>query len=173
MPRDIVKGHAALRRGRWSGAGAEYFLTLCTAGRNPGLIGADCIAAIMTEASFMERDGTWRLRCLVMMPDHIHLLVVLGGRLALGKAVARLKAKTTTGRRRAHPDLKWARDFFDHRVRADEDHLSLFLCIFLNPYRAQLCVLSESWPGYHCSDEDWRWFRHELDNERPPPEWLA
>jgi hypothetical protein len=44
----------------------------------------------------MDADATWQLRCGVVMPDHLHLLVVLGGRLPLSKAVSRLKAKASS-----------------------------------------------------------------------------
>jgi putative transposase len=94
MPRDPHKGHAALRRGRVSISGAEYFLTVCTDEWRIGLTAPIIAESILAEARAMAADATWALRCAVVMPDHFHLLVVLGSRLTLGKAVARLKAKT-------------------------------------------------------------------------------
>jgi len=170
MPRDLHKGHAALRRGRVSIPGAEYFLTLCTDERGVGLTAPATAKSILAEADAMAADGTWELRCAVVMPDHLHLLIVLGGRLTLGKAVARLKSKT------AGPfgssGLKWERDFFDRHIRLDDERLTLFLDVFLNPYRAALCARGDSWPWYHCGATDWRWFKDCLLEERPAPEWL-
>ena len=170
MPRDPHKGHAALRRGRVSIPGAEYFLTVCTEGRRPGLSVPVMAEAIIAEARRMEDDATWQLRCLVVMSDHIHLLVVLGRRLTLGKCVARLKAKT--GARLKAGDLVWERDFYDHHLRPDEQSLDLFLYIYLNPYRAGFCSRSDRWPWYYCRAEDWKWFKDCLQDERPAPEWL-
>ncbi len=120
----------------------------------------------------MEGDATWQVRCAVVMPDHIHLLVILGERLTLGKSIARLKAKTSALLTSFSPTLEWERDFFDRHVRPDEDCLALFLYIFLNPYRANLCARYERWPWYYCRVEDWAWFKDWLDADRPQPEWL-
>jgi REP element-mobilizing transposase RayT len=107
------------------------------------------------------------------MPDHIHLLIVLGERLSLGKAVARLKAKTRAALAVADAALEWERDFFDRHIRPDEDRLSLFLYLYLKPYRANLCAQDRQWPYFYCRSEDWIWFKDMLDFDRPVPEWLA
>ncbi len=107
------------------------------------------------------------------MPDHVHVLFVLGQRLSLGKAIARLKSKTSAALAAVAPSLEWERNFYDHHVRPAEDRLPLFLYIFLNPYRAGLCSRTESWRWYYCREEDWAWFKDWLEAERPIPEWLA
>jgi REP element-mobilizing transposase RayT len=172
MPRDPAKGHAALRRGRFSGTGAEYFLTICTQSRQPGLTASPVATAIMDEMHRMEADGTWQVRCALVMPDHLHLLVILGDRLPLSRAVARLKAKSGSAPG-AYAQLQWQRGFFDHHIRPEDDRLSLFLYVFLNPSRAALCQRRDLWPWYYCGASDWAWFRDMLNSDRPVPEWLA
>jgi putative transposase len=164
---DAHRGHAALRRGRYSQANHEYFLTICTAQKRVGLMSRPA-TAILRECRAMDADATWQLCCGVIMPDHLHLLVVLGARLLLEKCVARLKSKTAA----ALGALKWERGFFDRYIRPDEDRLSLFLYIFLNPYREGLCERSARWPWYYCRPADWAWFKGLLDEERPDPRWL-
>ena len=172
MPRELHKGHAALRRGRVSIPGAEYFLTVCTDKRRTGLTAHETATSILGELQAMDDDSTWHLRCTIVMPDHIHLLVILGQHLPLGKTIARLKSKTSALLRKFTAPLDWERDFFDHHVRPDDDRLGIFLYIFLNPYRAGLSTRSERWPWYYCCEEDWAWFKAYLDAERPAPEWL-
>ncbi len=92
--RDLIKGHAALRRGRVSIPNAEYFLTVCTDERRTGLTLCAVATAILAEMHAMDADQTWQVRCAVVMPDHIHLIMILGERLTLGKSIARLKSKT-------------------------------------------------------------------------------
>lgn len=173
---DPTKGHAALRRGRVSIPHAEYFLTICTDQKRSGLNEPDRATAILAELRAMDADLTWQLRCAVVMPDHVHVLAILGARLTLGQTIGRLKSKTKSPLRAvaAHSatSLAWERDFYDHHVRPDEDRLALFLYIFLNPYRADLCATGDRWPWYYCCDEDWLWFKEELNTERPYPEWL-
>ena len=125
------KGYQALRRGRFSEAGALYFLTFCTAGRNMGLTEVTIAHAVQQEWRAMSLGGVWILRCGTVMPDHVHLLVELGGKLPLSRTIARLKARTAASLRKA--GLSWQAGYYDHRVRPQEDILPYFLYTYLNP----------------------------------------
>jgi putative transposase len=170
--RDPTKGHAALRRGRVSIPHAEYFVTICMDQHRVGLTTPNVAAVVLAEMRAMTDDATWQLRCAVVMPDHIHLLFVLGERLSLGKCVARLKSKTKPALMALDRTLDCERDFFDRHIRPEDERLSLFLYVFLNPYRAGLCSRTDRWPWYFCREEDWAWFAPLLDQDRPVPEWL-
>jgi len=166
------RGYAALRRGRVSLAGATYFLTLCIAKRWPCLDRAPVLASLFVELGKLEGDATWRCRCAMAMPDHLHLLVELGGRLTLPQVVGRLKAKTKTVV--ASAGATWQEGFFDHRVDPDEDLLPLFCYLYRNPYRAGFAGEGERWVGWWCCPDDWDWFRGFLDHDDlPPPQWLG
>jgi putative transposase len=120
----------------------------------------------------MNGDLTWQLRCAVVMPDHVHVLAILGDRLPIGKCIARLKSKTKSSLNAASANLEWERDFYDHRVRPKEDRVAIFRYIFQNPHRAGLCEYADRWPWYYCREEDWQWFKDHIDVERPYPSWL-
>ncbi len=170
MTLDPTKGHAALRRGRSSQSGADYFLTLCTENRDIGLSVPNITGAILGEAKAMSADGTWLMHSAVVMPDHLHLLVTLGGHLPLAKTVQRLKAKTSAILRAAH--MAWERGFFDRRLRPGDDRLAVLLYIHLNPYRAGLVEESGIWPAYYCREEEWARLQDMAVRDRPMPEWL-
>jgi putative transposase len=170
MALDPKKGRAALRRGRISIPGAEYFLTVCTDEHRLGLTTAATASAILAEMHRMTADGTWTLRCATVMPNQVHLLFVLGTRLPLGQCIQRLKAKTSAALRSA--PCEWERDFFDRRLRPGDERLPLFLYIYLNPYHANLVDHGAAWPHFFCCDADWAWFQHHLDDTLPVPEWL-
>jgi putative transposase len=170
MALNAHRGHAALRRGRFSQAHAEYFLTICTGARRAGLAIPAVATSILAEARSMTVDGTWTLNSAVVMPDHMHLLVTLGERLALAKAVQRLKAKTAGVLRSAN--ITWERGFFDRHLRPDDERLPVFLYMYLNPYRAGLLPDSSKWPHYYCQEDEWTWFRDMLNADLPYPEWL-
>jgi REP element-mobilizing transposase RayT len=171
MPSDPAKGHVALLRGRVSTPKAAYFLTICTDHRATGLTDPAVGSKILGEMQAAQTDVVWSVRCAVIMPDHLHVLIELGARLSLEKAVSRLKAKTSATIR--GKGLAWERNFFDRRLRATDDVLDVFLYIHLNPCRAGLCARAEPWPWFLCHPDDWLWFRDYLDADRPPPEWLA
>jgi len=170
MANDDKHGHEALRRGRWSDSGAEYFLTCVTAQRGTGLHAPQPTAEILEVATEMEAESLWVLRTAVIMPDHAHLLIELGscGNLA---AVARVFKGRGSAAIRRH-GLQWQRGYYDHRMRPHEDRRPVFHYIFMNPYRADLLPAHETWPGYYCRPEDWRWFEPLTNQCCPFPEWL-
>jgi len=171
MTFDPQRGHASLRRGRTSIPHAEYFLTVCLKDRRQGLTEKIPSEGVISELNKMEADGTWIIRCATIMPDHLHLIVILGTRLSLGQSVQRLKAKTTEVLRTL--GMQWEHNFFERQLREKDERAPIFLYIFLNPYRKKLCSATIAWPGFVCRKEDWAWFRDQLNNSLPQPEWLA
>ena len=105
-----------------------------------------------------------------IMPDHIHILVRLGIRLTLGKAVAKLKAISKTKCRTA--TCVWLRGFFDRKLRSDDDVYPIIHYIFMNPYRAELIAQNKEWPFFYCNSETLKWFRTHIREACPYPEWL-
>jgi putative transposase len=170
MPITSGRGHSALRLGRHSVSGGEYFLTCCTAARQSGLESLIITARLLEIARGLSDDGTWLLRSAVIMHDHVHLLVVLGEHTVLSGALRLFKGRASPCLRGAN--LGWERGYFDHRIRQKEDLLPVFLYIFLNPYRAELLKSDARWPGYYCGKEDWAWFSPLTNQECPVPEWI-
>ncbi len=162
-------GPNALRRGRVSMPHAEYFVTVCLQPRRAVLV-PDFAAVLQSEAQRLAADGGWTLRCLTVMPDHLHLFFILGERLTLSQAMARLKTKTQMFVRPHGTD--WQDNFYDHKVRREDSIESIIRYIYLNPYRAGLIQPAESWPYFYCREEDWAWFQGLTDSGQPFPEWL-
>ena len=157
---------------RWSSPGVRYFVTICTHERRGGLEVPPVTEAIIRSAiqSDMQRDT--ETIALVVMPDHLHWLFGLGGRLQLGRVVAKLKAATrgmltSTG-------LAWQRDFFEHRLRANDSLEDYGLYVFLNPYRARLNPANAVWRGWCCPRPELLRFVSRLSPDgSPPPEWIV
>lgn len=104
------------------------------------------------------------------MPDHIHLLIRLAGSGSLAESMRLFKGRLAPVLR-PH-GLKWQVGFYEHRIRASDDLLPVFLYIYLNPYRAKLISNGQKWPGYYCCEMDSAWFGAMTDRELPQPEWL-
>jgi REP element-mobilizing transposase RayT len=104
------------------------------------------------------------------MPDHIHLLITLSSQADLSNAVRLFKGRMTPTLRKTQ--AAWQPSFYDHRLGDDENVLPVFLYIFLNPYRDQLCAIDAKWPGYYCTEEDWTWFGEITKQDCPEPAWL-
>lgn len=147
-----------------------YFLTLCTHDRQHGFAEMEPATAVLTHAHELAAEDIWRVRTMVIMPEHLHLLISLGTIIELPAAVRSFKGRLSPALRRV--GLRRQRAYFDHRLRPEEDPLPVFLYIFLNPYRANLAESNQTWPGYFCAEDDWRWFGELTNASCPFPEWL-
>ncbi len=168
--REIHRGYGALRQGRWSQRGRDYFLTICLRRPLCGLTDDPIADRILAESARLENEGFWHVRTSVIMPDHVHFLATLMGAASLSDTVRPFKGHLSPVLRTAK--LQWQPGFYDHCIRSGDDLLPVFLYIFLNPYRANLAEVTEKWPGYYCSLEDWAWFGQLTNEKLPFPEWL-
>jgi REP element-mobilizing transposase RayT len=118
----------------------------------------------------MTADTTWMLRCMTVMPDHLHLFFTLGERLSLSQAVGRLKTKTQSLLR---PRTDWQNNFYDHQLRPTDSVEATIRYVYQNPYQAGLVSAKDSWPYFYCHTNDWAWFNDLTDSGQPFPEWLV
>jgi putative transposase len=164
------RGDGALRHQRVSLAGSSYFLTLCSTNRTLGMIRAHVASALRKEICSIETDGHWTLRAAVIMPDHVHLFVRLAGNLPISRCVARLKAKTRTAL--AMDGLSWQKNFYEHRLRPDDEVEQVVRYIFLNPHRCGLANESQAYEHLWLGEDECAWFEPQLDDGRPVADWL-
>ncbi len=109
-----------------------------------------------------------------VMPDHLHLIFELGDRLPLDRVIAKLKGNITRTLHRSSAPGGWQENVFEHRLRINEQAESYAFYIFMNPYRAGLCPLTDAWPWWVCTDENrFRFLARRRANGSPQPEWLA
>ncbi len=128
-------------------AGA-YFVTVCLQERRPllGRIHEDTVdlgpaGRIVAEeltAIALRHPGV-TIDTAVVMPDHVHaVILLLGGGATLGAVVGGFKSQSarrlnTLLGRQGEP--LWQRGFFEHVVRDDEDLLRVRTYIVQNPWR--------------------------------------
>ena len=124
-----------------------YMVTFNTHGRKPILAREELHEAFRTFCSRGVEHGV-AVGCYVIMPDHVHLFVVLPPEgMPLAKWVKALrsvlgKRLTELGIARPH----WQEGFFDHLLRSAESYSEKWEYVRLNPVRAGLCGSPEIWP---------------------------
>ena len=171
MKRWDHQGMDRLRKGRVSIPGARYFTTICTEGRKPGLNLPEISEAFIGALRDLHRAENLDLRCATVMPDHVHLLFILGETLSFSRTIGKLKANT--GNTLARWQLTWQKNFHDHRLRQNNSMESFARYIFLNPYRKGLLQCRESWPWWVCNRDYQPEFLSALEQRQYPPEtWL-
>ena len=164
------RGAGALRRFRTSLSDASYFLTLCTAGRTPGLTQDNIPDRIRAEIDSIESDGHWSQRAGVIMTDHLHLLVQLTGELPVHRCVARLKSKTRACL--LEHGVSWQPNFYEHRIRVEDSVEDVVRYIFLNSHRDSSSENCAPYPWFWLGADEQSWFTQRTDNGRPFPDWL-
>ena len=120
----------------------SYFLTLCTNGRKRVLDNEETMKRVQNFVQeSLHRYGVY-VDCLVIMPDHVHLIVTLApeSENTIGKWVKAFKAMVARHR------FKWQEGYFDHVLRSDESRSEKWEYIRMNPVRAGLVTRPENWP---------------------------
>jgi putative transposase len=121
-----------------------YFITVCCLPRGLNQLAKSNVAAELFETlSYRNALSVWSVRLALLMPDHIHLIVSFpeNGR-KIRTIISKWKEWTakTLG-------IRWQRDFFEHRIRRDENlRKKKADYILLNPIRAGLVDKPGNWP---------------------------
>ena len=118
-----------------------YFVTICTCGKQPlfgepehlstfGRIAEECLAEVPTHFAQAHIDK-W-----VVMPNHVHAIVVLSGGVDLSTVVGQYKGAVTRRIHSVQPELTvWQTSFHDHVIRDQRDYERIWVYIDTNPIR--------------------------------------
>jgi putative transposase len=134
----------------WVSTEAVFFLTInCQQRGHAQLTAADTPTAILDSISFLHERKSWYPEMVLLMPDHLHMLVAFpwNEKLGMNHVISQWKRFIASSL-----SIKWQRDFFDHRIRSDQDHQSTWFYIRENPVRAGLVETYDQWPHV--------WFPH-------------
>lgn len=126
----------------WVPDGAAYFITICTRPRGVNQLCRSPVAEWLRESMEYRKDrGDWWVHLAVLMPDHLHALMSFAREKELNAAIAQWKryAARETG-------IQWQADYFEHRLRNDENFQEKACYIRMNPVRAGLIDDPEKWP---------------------------
>ena len=132
--------------------GTYYALTLVTRDRVP-LLANPCAAAVILEAfNWRESKGHLNWKCLMLMPDHLHAVIQLGGELPLEKLMQHLKSfiakrvNERLGRRGAF----WQPRYFAQGIRDDSALDAIIRYCYQNPVRKGLVSEARLYPYWYC-----------------------
>lgn len=122
-----------LRTGRVSQSGLVYHITTVTQDRTPCFASLENGRKVVQQLMALQAEGRAETLCYVLMPDHLHWLMVLRkGRLS--EVVHLLKGRSA----HAIGQAIWQTNYYDHAVRQDEDLRKMARYIVANPLRANL-----------------------------------
>ncbi len=120
----------------------NYFITICCQQRRENQLCLPEIGeALLASARFYQEQQKWYPSLFLLMPDHLHMLVHFGRGHDMTKLVRAWKHYTAI-----QHGIAWQRDFFEHRLRSDENIQQKADYISNNPVRAGLVAASAEWP---------------------------
>ena len=118
-----------------------YFVTICTYGKTCilgnapklstlGQIVANCIVKIPEHFPHVTVDK-W-----VVMPNHIHAILILRGNSNLSTIIGQFKSAATKQIHQIRPDLTiWQSSYHDHIIRNETDYQRIWSYIDNNPLK--------------------------------------
>ena len=139
-----------LRTGRASIPGQPYLVTTNVGGRRPVFRDLFAARAVIGALRYQQEAGNAYTLAFVVMPDHLHWLLVLGKRLSLSKVLATVKgySAASINAEQRTPGRLWQPGFHDHGVRAEEDLRALARYVIANPVRAGLVQSVRDYPHW-------------------------
>jgi putative transposase len=110
-----------------------FFITICCLTRkNNQLCTLNISTKIFESIKYRHNKKVWYAHLFLLMPDHLHALLSFP---TTGKSmnfvIAEWKRWISN-----QTDIRWQRDFFDHRLRKDESLQQKADYILTNPIRA-------------------------------------
>jgi len=133
-PFPTAPGGHRLRIGRYSEPGRAYLVTTVTRDRRARFLEMSASLATIRCLRTMDAQRVSRTLCYVLMPDHLHWLMVLGSGASLPEVVRRFKSYS--GRQLG--GSVWQRGFHDRALRREADLLPAARYVVANPLRAAL-----------------------------------
>jgi len=143
LPSDPPPDRKALPHGipPWVPDDAVFFITInCVPRGNNQLARPSAAKALFDAAIFYEMEDRWRVRLMLLMPDHLHALISFPRDQSMRHTVRTWKKYLAT-----HAGISWQRDFFDHRLRSDESYQEKAYYIRMNPVRAGSVATPDDW----------------------------
>ncbi|WP_166252420.1 REP-associated tyrosine transposase [Marinobacter salicampi] len=122
-------------RHRYSVAGQEYLITCCTQNKQQYLQDFHTARAVARALKQLEEEGLAEIKCWVVMPDHIHLLIQLVTDKGLARIIALLKVYAS---RNAGARIPWQKGYHERTLRSTDDRRDIARYIVMNPIRANL-----------------------------------
>lgn len=137
-----------LRKGRTSIRNHVYLVTTVTVRRAPLFMDLVNARMVVNALRFSQQQEWAKTLAYVLMPDHLHWLLVLGDGKSLSQLVHSVKSFTATKISGKRDESVWQDGFHDHAVRFDENLRGLARYLIANPLRAGLVKRIGDYPWW-------------------------
>lgn len=129
-----------LRKGRVSERGRAYHLRASLADNRPLFTDFQLGREVVHTMRALHERGEVESLAFVVMPTHLHWLIVRTGECGLDQVMQSVKGASARriNQRLGRTGTLWQEGYFDHALRNDEDLRAVGRYIVANPLRARL-----------------------------------
>ena len=128
----------------WVESGARFHIRIRCHQDSPSPLTLPGIAEkILESANHYESRSIWHVALLLLMPDHLHAILSFAPDRSMSGIVGDWKRFTSKSF-----GIVWQRNYFDHRLRNEEQFSLKYDYILKNPVVAGLCNSPEEWPWW-------------------------
>jgi putative transposase len=120
-----------------------YFITICAQERGGNPFCGDSAQEILQSIQFYHEKDRWYCDLAVLMPDHVHLLLSFREMEFYAKVIGNWKRWVAR-----NCGIVWQENFFEHRLRKEENLDQKGQYLINNPVRAGLVADSKEWPYF-------------------------
>ena len=126
----------------WVRQGAKHFITFRLENPVECSLSQPAIAtSLLDSAVFYEDAGRWHLWLMVVMPDHLHMIASFPWEASITETIGAWKHYQARNLK-----THFQRDFFEHRLRNDDEFLETCSYVRMNPVRKGLVADAGDWP---------------------------
>ncbi|MEM8955141.1 MAG: transposase [Verrucomicrobiota bacterium] len=126
----------------WITDSSIFFITICSLPRGKNtLCHGDTPQKLIDSARFYHTTERWYLKLFLLMPDHLHALIIFPPDTRFKNVIKMWKSYQTK-----RLNISWQKGFFDHRLRNDESEDEKAEYIRNTPVRANLVSRPNDWP---------------------------
>jgi putative transposase len=109
--------------------------------RSPPLSEPRLAEALIASVQQYHATGRWWCDLILLMPDHLHALLVFPRTEVMSAIVGKWKRGATRLR-----GVVWQSNYFDHRIRHEAEREEKWRYIRCNPVVKGLCTNEDDWP---------------------------
>ena len=126
---------------QWVAEGIWFFITIkCEPRGKNQLCRPDVGDAVLAAMAYNHDRLVWHCRLGLLMPDHLHVIIAFPRDPGMQTVISNWK-RFVAGRHK----VEWQRDFFDHRLRNNQELQEKTSYVLMNPVRKGLCERAEEW----------------------------
>ena len=137
-----MKGQLHHKTPGWVPSGSRFHIRIRLASGTKSLLTDATVGRVVLDAAGLYHDaGKWCLYLMLLTPDHLHAVASFPQEPGMSQTIGAWKGflRKTTG-------VRWQANYFDHRLRNDDESIEKMHCIRMNPVRAGLVAEGTAWP---------------------------